>query len=138
MTESADAALRSELERASSDLVYSSESDRPFEFFSINYPGRNSSPLPADFLGMIGSAPNTTIGIRSLREFFNRHTATSDPYDNEAQSIRPRYEQLVSLLERRLHDVKVYRVGKTEIDCYVLGLDGHGNLAGLKTVAVET
>jgi hypothetical protein len=73
-----------------------------------------------------------------VREFFNRHTATSDPYDTEAQRIRPRYENLVSLLERRLRDVKVYRVGKTEIDCYALGLDDQGNLAGLKTVAVET
>jgi hypothetical protein len=73
-----------------------------------------------------------------VREFFNRHTATSDPYDTAAQRIRPRYENLVSLLERRLRDVKVYRLGKTEIDCYALGLDDQGNLAGLKTVAVET
>jgi hypothetical protein len=138
VTESADAALRSELERASSDLVYSSESDRPFEFFSIHYPGRNSAPLPADLLCLLGAPVNTPIAVRSLREFFNRHTATSDPYDNEAQRIRPRYENLVSLLERRLRDVKVYRVGKIEINCYALGLDGEGNLAGLKTVAVET
>jgi hypothetical protein len=87
---------------------------------------------------LLAAPPDTTIGIRSVREFFNRHTATSDPYDNEAQKIRPRYEHLASLLERRLRDVKVYRVGKTEIDCYALGLDDHGNLAGLKTVAVET
>jgi Nuclease A inhibitor-like protein len=73
-----------------------------------------------------------------VREFFNRHTATSDPYDTAAQRIRPRYENLVSLLERRLRDVKVYRVGKTEVACYAVGLDDHGNLAGLRTVAIET
>jgi hypothetical protein len=76
--------------------------------------------------------------VRSLREFFNRHTATSDPYDNEAQKIRPRYEELLALLEKRLRDVKVYRVGSIEIACYIAGLDDQGNLAGLKTIAVET
>ena len=75
---------------------------------------------------------------RSLTNFFARHTATSDPYDSEAQKLRPRYEELMRLLSTRLRDVKVYRVGKVEIECYILGLDGHDNLAGLRTVAVET
>lgn len=61
----------------------------------------------------------------------------SDPYDGEAQGIRPRYEELVRLLLQRLRDVKIYRIGKIEVSCYVAGLDAHGNLAGLKTTAVE-
>ena len=52
--------------------------------------------------------------------------------------MRPRYEELVLLLERRLRDVKVYRVGRIEIECYIVGLDDRGNLSGLKTIAVET
>lgn len=76
--------------------------------------------------------------VRSLESFFGRHTTTSDPYDVEAQRIRPRYESLVRLLSRRLRDVKVYRIGKIEIACYIAGLDNHGNLAGLRTTAVET
>ena len=76
--------------------------------------------------------------MRSVRDFFSRHTATSDPYDNRAQSLRPRYEELVLLLDRRLRDVKVYRVGRIEIECYIVGLDDRGNLSGLKTIAVET
>jgi hypothetical protein len=131
-------ALRDELERASSDLVYSSESDRPFEFFSVSHPGRNSAPHPADFLRLIGAPADSRVEVRSLRDFFSRHTSTSDPYDTQAQKVRPRYEDLASLLERRLRDVKVYRVGRTEIECYLVGLDDHGNLAGLKTIAVET
>ena len=76
--------------------------------------------------------------IRSIDEFFARHTTTSDPYDSESQHIRPRYEELVRVLSRYLRDVKVYRIGRIEIACYVVGLDGDGNLAGLKTVAIET
>lgn len=76
--------------------------------------------------------------VRSIDEFFARHTTTSDPYDGETQRIRPRYEELARLLSRRLRDAKAYRIGRIEIACYVIGLDASGNLAGLKTVAVET
>ncbi|HUQ99820.1 MAG TPA: nuclease A inhibitor family protein [Gemmatimonadaceae bacterium] len=134
-------ALKAELERASADLVYSSESDRPFEFFSIGYPGRRSPPDAEDFAALIGRDAGNGDGHieeRSMVEFFAHHTATSDPYDSEAQKIRPRYEALMRLLSTKLRDVKVYRVGKVEIECYVVGLDGNGNLAGLKTIALET
>jgi hypothetical protein len=131
-------ALKAELERASADLVYSSESDRPFEFFSVAYPGRRSSPPADDFARLIGADENARVEERSLTDFFARHTATSDPYDSEAQKLRPRYEALMRLLSSRLRDVKVYRIGRIEIECYVAGLDGEDNLAGLRTVAVET
>jgi hypothetical protein len=42
------------------------------------------------------------------------------------------------LLSTRLRDARVYRLGKIEVRCYIAGLDGAGNIAGLKTVAVET
>ena len=130
-------ALKAELERASAGLVYSSESDRPFEFFSIPYPGRRSSPAAEDFARLIGADATSTVEEQSLTDFFARHSATSDPYDSEAQKLRPRYEELMRLLSTRLRDVKVYRLGKIEIECYVAGLDGNDNLAGLKTIAVE-
>ena len=76
--------------------------------------------------------------VRSLESFFAPHTTTSDPYDVEAQRIRPRYEQLVQLLSQHLSGTRVYRIGRIEIACYVAGLDGHGHLAGLRTVAIET
>lgn len=117
--------------------MYSSESDRPFEFFCLRYPGKRASPSAADFARLI-RATESPVEARSLESFFARHTTTSDPYDGEAQKIRPRYEELVAVLARRLRDVRVYRVGKIEIACYVAGLDAHGNLAGLKTVAIET
>jgi len=79
----------------------------------------------------------TPVEVRSIEDFFSRHTTTSDPYDGEAQKLRPRYEELVRLLSQRLRDVKAYRIGKAEVSCYVVGLDAHGNLAGLKTSAVE-
>ena len=117
--------------------MYSSESDRPFEFFSVRYPGRRSSPPAEDFIRLIGAADNVRVEERSVTDFFARHTATSDPYDSEAQKLRPRYEALMRLLSTRLRDLKVYRLGEVEVECYIAGLDGNGNLSGLKTVSVE-
>ena len=126
------------MERASSDLVYSSESDRPFEFFALPYKGRSSPPSATEFARLVGAPKDAPVQERSLLDFFARHTATSDPYDSQAQKLRPRYEALMRALSTRLRGVRVYRIGKIEIDCYVAGLDSNGNLAGLKTVAVET
>jgi Nuclease A inhibitor-like protein len=85
----------------------------------------------------VGAPSAAPVEVRSIEDFFARHTTTSDPYDGEAQKLRPRYEELVRLLSQRLRDAKAYRIGKTEISWYVAGLDAHGNLAGLKTTAVE-
>jgi hypothetical protein len=133
-----DPGLRAELERASSDLVYSSESDRPFEFFAIPLPGRSAPPSASDFARLIGRQNGDRAEEKSLVDFFARHTATSDPYDSEAQRIRPRYEALMRTISTKLRGVRVYRLGRIEIDCFIAGLDTHGNLVGLKTVAIET
>jgi hypothetical protein len=134
---SVDPGLQHELERASSDLVYSSESDRPFEFFSIPLPGRSAPPSAPDFARLIGRRDGERAEEKSLVDFFARHTATSDPYDSDAQRIRPRYEELMRTISTRLRGVRVYRLGGTEVECYIAGLDTHGNLAGLRTVAIE-
>jgi hypothetical protein len=44
----------------------------------------------------------------------------------------------MTILSQRLRDAKVYRIGKTEVVCYVAGIDGNGNISGLRTVAIET
>jgi hypothetical protein len=135
---SVDPGLRHELERACSDLVYSSESDRPFEFFAFPLPGRSAPPSAADFARLIGREDGERAEEKSLVDFFARHTATSDPYDSEAQRVRPRYEALMRTISTKLRGVRVYRLGRIEVECYIAGLDTHGNLVGLKTVAVET
>lgn len=130
-----DSALRERLEQAAEGLTYSSESDRPFEFFFL--PGAGDRPPGAEaFAQLVGAEPGPR-EERDLDDFFARHTETSDPYDNEAQRIRPRYEALREML-RELRWATVYRIGRIEVQCYVVGGDGRGNLAGLRTVAVET
>jgi hypothetical protein len=133
-----DPALRERLESAAEGLVYTSESDRPFEWFFL--PGGAAGwPYGADeFARRLGAAPDGPREERTLENFLKRHIETSDPYDAGAQRVRPRYEALRAALGSSLGGVRAFRLGKIQVQCYVVGDDGRGNLAGLRTVAVET
>lgn len=139
MTESSstspDPALRERVERAAEGLTYGSESDRPFEFCFLT--GGGDTPPGAEAFGaLIGAAG--AVEERDLDDFFMRHVETIDPADTGAQHLRPRYEALRELLRTSLSGTTVYRTGRVEVQCYVVGGDGRGNLAGVRTVAIET
>ena len=130
--------LRGEIEAAAEGLVYTSESDRPFVWFELAG-GAEGWPYGVDeFARRIGAAAGAPVEERTLDRFFKPHIETVDPFDTRALEIRPRYEALKKLLATRLREVRVFRVGRIEIDTYAVGDDGHGNLAGVRTVAVET
>lgn len=132
-----DPALRERLARESAGLTYTSESDRPFELFVL--PGAGDRPPGVDaFAPRVGAPADAPREERDLDDFFARHTDTSDPYDAESQRIRPRYEALRETLRTALRWTTVYRIGRIEVQCWIVGGDGRGNLAGLRTVAVET
>jgi hypothetical protein len=132
-----DPELKRELEAASAGLTYGSEADRPFSFFFLEGAGDEPPGVEA-FARLLGEPPGSPAEERSLDHFFSGHTEASDPYDVQTQRIRPRYEALRDLLRTRLRGATVYRLGRIEIRCYVVGGDGKGNLAGLETVSVET
>ncbi|HEX6909767.1 MAG TPA: nuclease A inhibitor family protein [Longimicrobium sp.] len=135
--EAMDPALRERLARESAGLTYTSESDRPFELFAL--PGAGDRPPGADaFAGLVGAPVDAPREERDLDDFFARHTDTSDPHDAETQRIRPRYEALRETLRTALRWTTVYRLGRIEVQCWIVGGDGRGNLVGLRTVAVET
>ncbi len=132
-----DPELKRELEAASAGLTYGSEADRPFSFFFLADAGDGPRGVD-DFARQMGEPAGSPAEERSLDRFFAGHTETSDPWDAQAQAIRPRYEALRELLRTRLRGATVDRLGRIEIRCYIVGGDGKGNLAGLETVAVET
>jgi len=130
--------IRERLEKEAEGLTYSSESDRPFEAFELKG-GAAGWPYGAEeFARRIGAPAGTKLEERSLQRFFAPHIENTDPYDTRTQALRPRYEALRALLQSGLREVRVFRVGRVEIDCYAVGADEAGNLAGLRTVAVET
>jgi hypothetical protein len=112
----------SELERAADGLLYESESDYPFTPFI--WENRGGEELSIErLLELTGQDRNRPVEIIKLDDLFR---------DEE------RYRGLVQVLRKNLRDIKVYRVGRINIDIYIIGKDSKGNFAGVATKAIET
>jgi Nuclease A inhibitor-like protein len=121
------------LKQATADLVWTSESDYPFEVITCDR-GTEISPS-ALFKDSIVDKSIETI---TLKDFFAPALATEDWYGDEELVSVDRYQKLVSTIEANLSEVKVFRVGAVEIEVYIVGKTTDGDLVGLKTQVVET
>jgi hypothetical protein len=131
-------AIRQRLLDAADGLVYSSEGDYPFEYVSLPEPP-GGAPLTARSLAtLVGAPASSTVSERPLADFLARHIDRIDPMDHAAQALRPRYEALLAAMVDCLPDARVFRVGRVEIRCYIVGRDGQGHIVGLATTAIET
>lgn len=148
--------LRTELEKAASGLIHYSESEYPYQFFTLP-PGneRDEAGLTAqEFLKRIGLSEgfitydlektiDQFIEERKFDEFFPAIDELADwegkdPSDPEVVSLSNRYRNMEEILKKYLHDLKVFCVGKAEVKCFIAGLDKFDNAAGLSTTSIET
>ena len=131
------AAVRRRLERAAGGLLYTSESDHPFEyvFLAAELPGPVTGPA---FHRAAGLADGTPVEERTLDDFFAGHIERVDPNDSAAVALVPRYRALKRTLATAVRGARVFRVGRVVIRCYLVGTDARGNVVGLATTAVET
>jgi hypothetical protein len=142
VTAAADAPLsvdviRARLERAADGLLYTSESDYPFLWFHDAGPA--PAPLTPDALLMAAhEAADEPVEVISLDDFFARHIERVDPYDSVAVALVPRYRHLRETIRLTVPGVRVFRVGRIQVRCYVVGSTASGEVVGLKTVAIET
>lgn len=137
-SDSTSATLRDQLEQAVKGLVYSSEGDYPFEYCRLEASAGDWPPTPDRFARLVSAPAGTRVEERTLDDFFARHVETVDPLDSGSQALRPRYDALRSQLRATLGDVRVFRVGRTRVRCYVVGVGPEGEIAGLSTTAIET
>ena len=136
-----DQELIDRLSQASKDLLWQSESDYPLE--TVYW--ENVTDLKSNLLQITDCAPETKIEVKELDSFFNRATEEEDWYNEEEIAECQRYRDLVKLLKTYLTDIKVYRVGEVEVNCYILGQTeskamptASFAIAGLSTISVET
>lgn len=131
--------LRTELENAASGLDHISEMDCPYQFFTLPAGNRLSETglTTLEFLRRIGLSEvfivnelemsiDQFIEVRKFEEFFptieelaeRDGTDTNDP---NAASMSKRYRKLEEIFKKYLHDLKVFRIGKVEIQCFITG-----------------
>lgn len=128
--------LLPELRSACEDLLWLSETDAPFEV--ICWPEQPPPLTPQDLLRLGGCPADTPIQTSRLEDFFGPATTEQDWFGAAEKAQAERYRHLQHLLTSRLEDPQVYRLGEVEVTIYVLGYTGDGQLAGVKTFAVET
>ena len=134
--------LIDQLKQASDGLLWLSESDYPFEVIYWE----NVDDIKSKLLELTDCTSETKIEVRELDSFFKRATEEKEWYEEEEMKECKRYRELVKLLKTHLTDIKVYRVGSCEINCYILGKTksgaigeaGTAAIAGLSTISVET
>lgn len=140
-TENEPENLSAKLTAAIKDLYYISETDAPFETF-VWQREKDAEPFSevsaADVLRFAGKDANTTVREQSLEDFFRTPTTEQDWHGDEEKETVRRFRELKNLLETELKNAKVFKVGEIEMDVYIVGIDADGNLAGVKTKAVET
>jgi len=132
----AQAGPRPQIERAAAGLLYTSESDFPFDYLTL--PAAVGQVVtPAEFAALVGH-PGQQVAEITLDEFFARHIERVHPADQASVDLVPRYRALKEALRAALGSIRVFRIaGGSQIDCYVVGTVP-GGLAGLHTVSIET
>lgn len=123
------------LKLASDRLLWSSESDYPFEVFFWS----SQEPLTAEtVIQQTGHTPDTPVNVMPLDELFQNATQKEDWHNDDEKQMVKRYQTLVKTLKTNLSDIQVFRLGTVEIDIYIVGKTPSGDKAGLSTKVVET
>jgi hypothetical protein len=127
-------AILDTLKQATEGLLYTSESDYPFDVFLW----QTNTLTPKQLLTKTKHAKNTPVQVGDFAQFFAQVTEEKDWYGPEEKEKVAKYKQLVNTLQTLLSDIQVYRVGEIEIDVYLVGKTSEGSLAGISTKVVET
>lgn len=125
--------LHNLLVEATQGLLFPSETDARIVPFVL--PLTNHVRQIHRVQGLIGIEPNRPLEQITVTRFFR---PVIDPGLGRDPEETARFRWLLKVLKANLHNLKVWRVGKIDIEVYVVGRSALGNLAGLRTRVVET
>ena len=125
--------LIQELETATKDLLWFSESEYPFE---VVYWRSADFSIDA-LLQRYNYPPETKIVVKDWQSFFADAIKQEDWYNETEIAETKRYQDLVKLIRQNLKNIRVYLLGEVEIDVYILG-ETESAIAGLATKIVAT
>lgn len=127
--------ITDKLKQASDGLLCMSESEYPFEVFLWE----GVAPVTeVKVLQQTNHASDTPVQVVTVDDFFRVATTPEDWHEEQEKEMVKRFQALVETIKANLNNPQVYRLGKIEIDAYIVGETPTGNLAGLSTKVVET
>jgi hypothetical protein len=127
--------LAEQIKEAAASLYYVSETDAEI----LPFVGEAAKVISKEeILSQVKGAADSPVEVRNFTEFFARLTEIQDWFGDEEKETARKFAHLKQLLEKNLRDLIVFKVGKIQLDIYVVGLNTENKLAGIKTKAVET
>ncbi|WP_414755631.1 nuclease A inhibitor family protein [Anabaena sp. CCY 9910] len=125
-----------QLKLASDGLLFMSESDYPFEVFLWE---EIAPPVTHEIvLQQTSHGQDTPVEVVNIDSFFSRATTPQDWHEDEEKAVVVKFQKLLEVIKLNLKNPQVYRLGRIEIDVYIIGETPTRNLAGLSTKVVET
>lgn len=131
-----DTEIINKLKSATNGLLMSSEAEYPFEVFL--WENITNSLTSEKVLQQTKHPENTSVEVVPFEDFCRQLTAEQDWYGEEEKNLVAKFNILVKTLRNNLINLQVYRLGKIEIDVYIVGKTPTDNLAGVATKVVET
>ncbi len=127
--------LAEKIKKITEGLYYISETDAEILPFVGN---KVETITDEEILKENNSPAETRVEERDFTEFFDYLTKMQDWFGEKEKATAEKFAELKELLESNLKCLKVYKVGKIQLDIYIVGLDVESNIVGIKTKAVET
>ena len=124
-----------QIKRVAEGLSYISETDAEITPFAGE---ETEAVTKEEVLKQTKSAVDSPVEERGFAEFFARLTEIQDWFGDEEKKTAQKFVRLKELMEKNLKDLKVFKIGKIQLDIYVVGLNAESKLTGIKTKAVET
>lgn len=116
-------------------LLYSSESDYPFEILNWN----KKSVEEVKQAITAEHAADSPITSMSCSDFFNKIIRNLENSGNDVMlSVAERYKRLKSFLTTNSKDVSVLRCGNIQVGVYIVAQTNGGEIVVLKTTSIET
>jgi hypothetical protein len=129
--------VMAELTLVTDGLLFQSESDYPLTPLYVDAGGRKILSSH-DVVSLVNSQGKGPAKIITLEEFFANATTERDWQGPREKETVKKFQSLVQTLKSLLSDIKVFRIGDTEAQVYILGRTASGDFAGVSTKVVET
>ena len=123
------------LRKNSEGLIYMSETDSPVQTIE---PFPRTGELQAELCRRNGIEPDQPVIEQDFSELFNRLCSRHDWHSPEQAARAESFFKIRQILEDNLDDLTVMRFGRIRIHIFIFGTAVDGEIAGVKTFAVET
>ena len=127
-----------DLQNLTSGLFFISESDAPWTTTVLDATLSLEPQLRALTAKTTDATADAPIETREWTTFLANAATAQDWMSADDRATVARYQALKKYVDERLTETKIYRIGRIEIDVFVVGYDADCNLIALATKTVET